>query len=477
MAVAYALVEMGSRSAAALALLPVIAVGAVYLVTSGQFVLYGAAVAASMTLLPALGSPVFKFLYFQDLVAGLALGALIFARFLGRGQVPPSPRTPVLGLPLVLFGAAIVAATVRGHYEYEVGLFGQPLRLVFYAAIVAGLAGMTAPRMHRLLQILFYPGAVYIALVAVYFLATGGSASDQDDLSTGGTRVLNITTSLYCAGALFLALLNLRSGLGSRSRFLHLAVAAVALFGVVVGFGRAVYAAVAVVGLLLLFSSSRLRGSILTVVPLALPFLVLLAIGVNQAAPELRATVADRLFSSPETDTNVQWRVEANRAVLEQVREQPLVGVGFGRESEFFLERESPSSGLPVFHRVEIGQDPHNGFMFLLAGGGVVTLGAFLLLLGTFAADALKRYRSNADPHSRLIILWACAFLFAFLVNAASGTTFSVPEHILTIWALLVLPSIVRPAHEDVRELPRAGASTEDAVSEAEFRDVMRPAW
>ena len=93
-----------------------------------------------------------------------------------------------------------------------------------------------------------------------------------------------------------------------------------------------------------------------------------------------------------------------------------------------------------------------------------------MFLLGTFArrrVEALPKQRRSV-PASDFI--WACAFLFGFLVNAASGTTFAVPENILTIWALLVLPAIVRPAgdasSEDVerrlrQRVPHANSRSE----------------
>ena len=448
-AAGFVLVEVSPTAAVALTLLPLIALAVVYLITSGQAVLYAAAIALPMSTLIA--APISGSLYYQDVIAAFALGALIFAKFLGRGRVPPIPRTPVLGWPYVLFAAAILSATLRGHYAYGTALFGQPLRLFFYAVIVAGLVGMTAQKMYRLLLALFYTGAVLAALVALFLLATGGSSEGKDavPLSTGGARLLGIETSQYCAGALFLALLNLRLAPGLRARALHLSIAAVATFGVVAGFGRAVYTAVALVGVLLFITSRRLRRSVLSIVPVAVPFLVVLAIGVNQAAPKFVDSVADRMLSPPKTDANVQWRLEANRAVLAQVREQPLFGVGFGRGSEFFINVEDRITGITTPQRIEIDQDPHNGYIYLLAGGGLVALGSFVLLLGTFALDAVRRYRRNTDPIARLIILWVCATLFVFLLNAASGPSFGIPENILAIWALLVLPAVVRPASED----------------------------
>jgi len=86
----------------------------------------------------------------------------------------------------------------------------EPLRLFLYAAVVVGLVGMTAAHLHRLLVWLFYTGAVLVTVVGLINLALGRSATDQFALSTGGTRLIAISTSIYCAGTLFLALLNFR---------------------------------------------------------------------------------------------------------------------------------------------------------------------------------------------------------------------------------------------------------------------------
>jgi O-antigen ligase len=461
---AYALVEVGPVAAVAIALLPVLAFGIVYLVTTGQALIFMAGLVIPVVAYPGFGKPIVGTLYYQDVFAGLALGALLFSTLLARGSVPPIPRTPILGLPFVLFGAAIAIATFRGHFSYGAALFGQPLRWVFYAVIIAGLAGMTVPRMYRLLQITFYAGALYATILALAFLAAGGGFASHDQLSTGGSRLLAITTSIYSAGALFFALLNLRLGVGSSSRVVHLTFGAFGLFGLIVGFGRAAYAASALIVLIILLTSPRVRSSIFTILPLAAPVLVMVAIGFSQLAPDFVADVKNRMFSPPETDINVQWRVEANKAVLPQFRENPLFGVGFGTNSEFLVESENAMTGRPEFVRVEIGQDPHNGYIYFLAGGGLVALGAFALILLTFARDVVRRYRGNADPHARLLILWSCCLLFVFLFNAASGTAFTVPENILTIWALLVLPAIV--------PLGQGSTATDDDKPAGEHKDV-----
>jgi O-antigen ligase len=413
---------------------------AVGLLISRQTVLLAAALALPLAgiglfvrPIPIAGSN----LYPQDLIVMLGFGAWVAAALILRrqGQSHGLPRTPVLGWPFVMFAAAILTAALRGHYSYGATLFGQPMRLVVYAAIVATLVGLSVSSLYRLLLWLFYVGTCVTTLWAVYYIASGTSQTDQLALSTGGHRILGISVSLYCSGALFLALLSLRLAESSRARTLHLVMAALALFCVVIGFGRAVYLAVAVVCLLMVALSRQIRAAVLSFVPLTLPFLALIAIALVTVAPDLVDAVGHRLSSPPTSDSNVQWRVRANRAVWEQIREQPVVGVGFGRRSEFFVDVEN-SIGVRVPVRQEILQDPHNGYLLLWAGGGLVALASFLLIVAVYAWDCVRRFRENHDPVARLIILWSAALLFAFLANAASGTMFGSPP-------VLVLPAVV----------------------------------
>ena len=454
---AWVLVTRGPTAAAALALLPALALGIVYLVTSGQVLLWAAAVALPFWLWPVFGDPLGGNVYPQDVVAVLALGALLFALFLGHDKLS-IPRTPVLGWPFVVFAVVILSATLRGHYAYGASVIGQPLRLFLYASIVAGLIGMTVPRMHRVLVILFYPGAVLAALGSAQFLATGGVGAAA--LSTGGNRPIPITISIFCAGTLFLALLNLRIARDLRARVLHLAMAGIAFFGVLAGFGRSTWVGVALVCVVLFATSPRLRANALSILPLAAPFLVLIAIGVSQAAPGFVSNVGSRVGRTSENDINVRFRIEANRLILDQAREHPVFGVGFGKTTELLLAIPDPTSGVPSLERITLGQDPHNGYVFLLAGGGILALGSFAALVAVFAYDVRRRYRRTSDPIARLILLWTSSMLFLFLLTAASGTTFEATHSVLMIWALLVLPAIVRPDadREPVLVAPRTAA-------------------
>src|ERR687892_757560 len=166
LAASYALVQVGPSAAIVFGTLPlaVLAAGAV-LTAWGRMALLVAALALPLTgiaavtrPLPIAGPAIFP----QDLLVVVALGAWAVAALVGRGREaqPPVPRTPVVGAAFALFAAAIVIATMRGHYAYGASLFGQPLRLVLYAAIVVTLVGLTAERVYRLLVGVFYARTV-----------------------------------------------------------------------------------------------------------------------------------------------------------------------------------------------------------------------------------------------------------------------------------------------------------------------------
>jgi hypothetical protein len=382
----------------------------------------------------------------SDIVVLLALSAWV-AAFLHRGGSDPPrwPRTPVVGLPLLLFAPPLLVAILRGHDAYGASLVGQPLRLVLYAGIAAAVADLEPRRAYRGIVAIFYAGTVWMMVNAAYFIATGTSQTASDDLSTGGSRILSISVSLYMAGALFLALLNLELDRSARRRLVHLAIAGLALVGVVLGYGRAAYAGVAAV-LVVFMCLRHVRGAVLSMIPLALPFLLAAAFVLPRVAPGVGPDFVDRVSADQSNDSNIQWRVKANEAVWQQVHENPLFGVGFGRMSTFTFTWET-ETGLRLPMRARIGQDPHNGFLYLLAGGGLVTLVPFLLILAAFGVDAFRRLRGPLERHERVLVIWSSATLFVFLLNALSGTEFESATDLLVIWVLLLLPSVAGAGH------------------------------
>lgn len=416
-------------------------------------VVFGALVARNRAILlfAALASPMIGFyredalvtapfsIYLADVFVVLGLGSWIAERLLApRDSVEAVRlRTPMLGWPLVFFGSFVLISLIRGHEEHGESLFGNPSRLLLYAAAAAILDGLTPRQIYKGLVAVFYGGTVWSLAAAGLHLDQGTSQSGSETLSTGGTRVLALSVSLYLAAALFLALLNLEVDESVRRRGLHLAIAGLATFGIILAYGRGTFAAVAVVVPLLVLGFRRIRAALFGLFPLLLPFIAVGALLIPQAVPDLGPTLADRVslasVAGPEQDQSTKGRLAAGEKIWGQVRESPLIGVGFGKSETVVL-----GGGLTT-----VSQNYHNSWLYLLAAGGVLLFSSFLLLCGVFVYEVVRRLRQRLEPHERLIVVWSALTLFAFLMNALAEPLFGWPRVLLTIWILLLLPSVV----------------------------------
>jgi O-antigen ligase len=423
--------------AVALALVPVIAVGVGSLIASSRAILVFAAIAISLfTPLPladALPLDVGIEVFPSDLLVLLAVASWVAAWLISPEDARPSSlQTSLLGWPLLLFGVTLVAAVIRGHERYGASLVGVPLRLLLYAGIAAAVTELKPRDAYRWLVGLFYAGTVWQVLVGIYGYATGASTTSAVVLSTGGERVLAGSTAMFMAGALLLALLNLEVDRSAGRTAGHLLMAALATFALVNTFQRTTFALVSLLVPLsaLAFRHIGLRAGAL--LPLCVPFLVLAVLVIPKAAPNLFPTLNERITASPTTDSSAQWREKATGAVWPQIREAPVTGVGFGRTASFEVR------GVRTF----LTQDPHNQFIYLWAGGGLLLLGSFILLLLVYLAESWRRFKAGTSEERRLIF-WAVSLWFVFLVNSATGITLTSPPLLLVFWVLMVLPMIV----------------------------------
>lgn len=423
----------------ALALVPVILVAIGSLIASNRAILIFAAFAINLlspfTPVGLLPLPAGIHVYPSDILVLLAVASWVTAWLINPEEARPSSlRTRVLGWPLLLFGIMLFAAVVRGHERYGEELVGLPLRLLLYAGIAAAVTDLRPRDAYRWLVGLFYAGTVWQVVVALHGYATGASATSADQLSTGGQRVLAGSTAIFMAGALLFALLNLELDRPAGRTALHLTMALLATFALVSTFQRATFAVVSLLVPLSLLAFRRIGLRTAAFLPLCAPFLVLVALLVPKVDPTFFPTLIHRITASPSTDTSAQWRVKANSAVWRQVQEAPITGVGFGRPASFVT-----SNG-----RTWVGQDPHNQFLFLWAGGGLLLFGSFVLLLVVYLFESWRRFRSATNEERRLIF-WAVSMLFVFVVNSLSGIVLTATYLLLPFWILMVLPMVVRP--------------------------------
>jgi hypothetical protein len=90
--------------------------------------------------------------------------------------------------------------------------------------------------------------------------------------------------------------------------------------------------------------------------------------------------------------------------------EEPLLGLGFGRSLNYIWNG----------YAYHLEGDPHNSYIWIVAGGGVFALAALLLLFGTFLWDAIRRVRASIS-FERALVLWSIGTWFIFMINTFTG--------------------------------------------------------
>ena len=253
----------------------------------------------------------------SDLIVLAAIASYFVVRYLSTdADRPRMLDTLVLRWPLLLFALLLLPGIWRGHERYGESLVSQPVRLVFYAGLAAAMTELTARQGFRLVTFGLYTIAVWQAILAAYHIATGTSQTPISILSTGGSRVLSLTTGMFLGTALVAAIVNIELDTSTRRRLVHGFFGAVAAVGTVLAYGRTTFIALAVVFVFLAWTLPTTRRMALRKWRWWVPALALLAIAIGVAMPSSAGQVVDRVKANPLTDQSVRWRLAGIHAVL-----------------------------------------------------------------------------------------------------------------------------------------------------------------
>jgi hypothetical protein len=253
----------------------------------------------------------------SDLIVLAAIGSFFVLRYLsGEDEQPRMLNTLVLKWPLLLFAVCLTPGIWRGHERYGEGLVTQPVRLVFYAGLAAAMTELTARQGLRLVTVGMYGIAVWQSILAAYHIVTGTSQTPISILSTGGTRVLSLTTGMFLGAALVMAIVNIDLETSTRRRLVHGFFGAIAAVGIVLAYGRTTFLALAVVFVFLAWMLPNTRRLALRKWRWWVPAIALLAIAIGVAMPSSASQVVDRVKANPLTDQSVRWRLAGIHAVL-----------------------------------------------------------------------------------------------------------------------------------------------------------------
>ncbi|CAN0479288.1 unnamed protein product, partial [Phaeothamnion confervicola] len=106
-----------------------------------------------------------------------------------------------------------------------------------------------------------------------------------------------------------------------------------------------------------------------------------------------------------------------------------VVGGGFGQEVSFTATDGTTKT---------IINDPHNGYIFLLASMGVVGLSAFLFVQLGFAVMATRAIRGS--PIGNEIAIWALGSWIVFLAEIFLDVRLTPSNYMVFFWTLTAIP-------------------------------------
>ena len=253
----------------------------------------------------------------SDILVLAAVVLWLVEKFISR-QTTQAASSPLLRWPLLLFGLSLVPGVIRGHERYGEGLVGQPVRLVLYAAIGFALLRLRPRDVYFGLVGVLYAGTVWQLMLGGYSVASGSHLTGAYALSTGGTRVLSLGAGMYLAAAFLIALLNIEFDRGRR-RWLHFALAGLALVAEALTFGRTTYVALVLLIPVVFLTLRETRSFVLRKWPVWVAF-GLVVIAAAALTPSIGGTLVDRVSANPMNDSTVRWRIGSFEAALSGFR-------------------------------------------------------------------------------------------------------------------------------------------------------------
>jgi O-antigen ligase len=141
-------------------------------------------------------------------------------------------------------------------------------------------------------------------------------------------------------------------------------------------------------------------------------------------------------------DESAVFRQQAWGLMLERWDKSQAFGRGFGQTVSFRTNARKT---------VEVTNDPHNGFIYLLVAMGVVGLATFILIQLGFLRAA---FRSIRLPGARDLAIWALAAWVLYMVNVFTGVLLGQQSLMMFLWYLLAVPIALLALPERAAPVP-----------------------
>ncbi len=191
---------------------------------------------------------------------------------------------------------------------------------------------------------------------------------------------------------------------------------------------------IVLLGALIAYRPLRWRDT--SAIPTALLMLVFSGVVAMVLIANIETIVVDQLGK----DLTFTGRTDIWIAVLDKVRERPLLGYGYGG---FWLSFNGPSEYIIRATGWDSIPHSHNGYLDLALTLGWIGVFLFIASLLFNFVGAVRQLRATQNPE----VLWVMTFItFTFLSNMSES---DILKHNSVFWVLYIATALVRPALPD----------------------------
>lgn len=257
----------------------------------------------------------------------------------------------------------------------------------------------------------------WVVLGCVYTAVATASALGMLELIGGGGAdpSTNVVGAAFAHEKAFFLCLALAGAWLLKRRKLFVLLLAGALLGFFT-YPAATYLVAAVVTVMTLVATGRRSGRVRawTMAILCLLFFAVVVKEVTTVGPQAREGIGSRYFEAVGKSDNSETRAELWGDAWDELKESPIVGSGFTRDLTLRVWLEGKRRSVP----------PHNDYLQLGMGGGLLGMGLLLGWVGTTNLYAHRRFRrvvsegsSNCAILLRLLMVGYNSFFAIALLN------------------------------------------------------------
>lgn len=371
-----------------------------------------------------------------DLALVLFIGVWAVRRMTGSrvdidGHVPPAPplRRAAL-ICLACIGAIWVHGMVMSGFSFDNSLW-QLFRVVYLPCVfLLFCAALRGPADAPALAVVLLAAALGRAALAIYLRHL------FPDLEFMPHATTHADSMLFSDAALLILLTFFERPTRRTLTYVALIVPVI-LWGIVANNRRMAWVELgaSLVALYFVTRMTPLKRRIGQAVVVMSPVIVLyIAVGWNRPTGVFAPVRTVRSVVDSQADTSTLWRDLENYNLYLTIRENPILGTGFGHEYVEAVKLPDISTGYSLYRYA-----PHNSVLGLFAYCGPFGFAALWMLIPLGIYFALRNYRVAATARDRTAALTTVGILIAYVVHCYGDMGLGTWTSVFTVGAALAL--------------------------------------